>query len=470
MKKTIRIIAIMLLLATVLMLVASCESTPAAENTSEEPTQAEITTSPEATTSEITTAEATTAEVTTAAPEAVIIEPDSIHEKKLFYTEGNREADVANGRVFVYTVVKGRDYYLTTSLTAQDPGFPLVVYLNSKSKVIGTEFMNTPGKYIGVEEEKLTVPADASVIFVNARGVDAVMATGKNPKPAQTEPVAADVTASKDISILFVGNSLTQDGIAYLPYVLKHYYPEVNFRFYMWYSGGKTLAQHYADFTNDTACDIFSVAENSDKWSNSSKKMSWILQNYKFDIVCMQEYFNYKSDYATVDLGDWNNCKNYIVKNYKGGNGLEFISLLHAPKRDRADAIFDLTKKGNELILKETIADDIIPVGLAVVNAMSTTLDKLGDQQHLSPDGTHTQEGLPCLVQTYVALLWLFDRLGVNKSIYGLPFKVTQTVYNTIQVPGANLGSGVITGTDAENLLAQEIAIKTYKEAKKMFD
>jgi hypothetical protein len=33
-------------------------------------------------------------------------------------------------------------------------------------------------------------------------------------------------------------------------------------------------------------------------------------------------------------------------------------------------------------------------------------------------------------------------------------------------VPGTNLGSGVITGTDAENLLAQKIAIKAYKEGK----
>jgi len=33
-------------------------------------------------------------------------------------------------------------------------------------------------------------------------------------------------------------------------------------------------------------------------------------------------------------------------------------------------------------------------------------------------------------------------------------------------VPGANLGTGVITGTDAQNLLAQEVAIKAYKEGK----
>ena len=43
---------------------------------------------------------------------------------------------------------------------------------------------------------------------------------------------------------------------------------------------------------------------------------------------------------------------------------------------------------------------------------------------------------------------------------------MTTTIYNSINVPGANLGNGVVTGTDAQNLLAQEVAIKAYKEGK----
>ena len=69
--------------------------------------------------------------------------------------------------------------------------------------------------------------------------------------------------AKRSVSILFVGNSLTQDGIAYLPYMLKNYYPEVDFKIYMWYIGGKTLADHYSNFTSSGKADIFSVAENS---------------------------------------------------------------------------------------------------------------------------------------------------------------------------------------------------------------
>lgn len=273
----------------------------------------------------------------------------------------------------------------------------------------------------------------------------------------------------KSISILFVGNSLTQDGIAYLPYMLKEYYPEIEFKFYMWYNGGYTLAQQYSKFTADTACEIFSVAENVKSWTNSNNtvKMSSLLTQYRFDIVCMQEYFNYKASYTDSDLADWNNCRDYITSHYTGTNSLEFISLFHAPKRDNAASIFALTQTGNALILQKTIAQDMIPNGIAVYRALSTDLDSLGDQGHLSPDGTHTQEGLPCLLQTYTTLCWLFDRLAIPKSIYKCRMRMTTTIYNTLNVPGPNLGSGVITGTDAQNLLAQEVAIMAFKEGKK---
>lgn len=271
----------------------------------------------------------------------------------------------------------------------------------------------------------------------------------------------------RSISILFVGNSLTQDGIAYLPYMLAQYFPEVDFKIYMWYNGGYTLAQQYADFQSNTACDIFSVAENAKSWSNfsNSKTMASVLSTYKFDVVCMQEYFNYKTTYTSTT--DWDNCKDYITSHYTGGNALEFISLFHAPIRSKAAEVFALTEDGNALILQTTVAQDMIPTGIAVYRALSTDLDSLGDQGHLSPDGTHTQEGLPCLLQTFVALCWLLDRLAISKSVYGSPMRMTTAIYNTLNVPGPNLGSGVITGTDAQNLLAQKVAIQAYKEGKR---
>ena len=271
------------------------------------------------------------------------------------------------------------------------------------------------------------------------------------------------------IKILFIGNSLTQDGIAYLPYVLKTYYPNIDFKFYMWYVGGYTLGMHYDRFINNQSADVFSVAENSISWTNSdSTTMRTVLSTYEFDIVCMQEYEYMMPNFSESDLINWNNCKTYILNNYAGTNPLEFISLFHAPRRDSPNTREPDIVRMNQMILDKTISDDIIINGLAVYKALSTSLDSLGDQGHLSPDGTHTQEGLPCLLQTWVSVLWILDRLGLPKNIYGNPCRITTDIYNSIHVPGANLGTGVITGTDAENLLAQEIAIQAFKEGKKM--
>jgi len=280
-----------------------------------------------------------------------------------------------------------------------------------------------------------------------------------------------EISSRRSLRVLFVGNSLTQDGIAYLPYLLKTFFsPAISFKLYMYYNGGYTLAQQYAQMTEETPCQTFSSAEDNVTWSNSRNavNMKTILAEREFDIVCLQDYFNYKDSYTDSDIQVWNNCRDYIVENYTGGNSLHFISLFHAPKRDTADSVYAMTVTGNLKILQDTIADDIIPNGMAVYRALSSDLDSLGDESHLSPDGTHTQEGLPCLLQTYVTLLWIFDRFGMPYGIYGLPFKMTTDIYNTLDVPGANLGTGVIEGTDAQNLLAQEIATMAFKDGKKL--
>ena len=277
------------------------------------------------------------------------------------------------------------------------------------------------------------------------------------------------------LSILFVGNSLTQDGIAYLPYMLKNYYPEVTFNIYMWYRGGNTLGQQYTNFTTPgNVADIFSIAENSEKWTNYSQSMTManVLSHFKFDIVCMQEYFNYKESYT--DCTDWNNCKNYISTHYKGGNELKFMSLLHAPLRKEGydpDVVYEKTKAGNALILQETVSEDLIPFGIAVQKALKNDkLNTLGDLGKLTPDGTHTQEGLPCLLQTYVALEWIFDKFNINKTVKGNTLRMTTDIYNKIAVPGANLGSGVVTGTEEQYSLAQDIAIEAYQEGKEFLE
>ena len=294
--------------------------------------------------------------------------------------------------------------------------------------------------------------------------------TGCEMVPAASEEYVDNAVANvkREISILFIGNSLTQDAVSYVPFLLKNLRPNVSFKFYMWYNGGYTLAQQYTKFTNNQACEIFSVCENGTQWqnTNNSVKMADILSTYTFDIVCLQEYFNYKATYTESDLVDFNNCVDYIRSHY--AHNFKVISLFHAPKRSSAASIFAITKSGNELILKKTVAESLLAPGVAVYRALSTDLDSLGDQGHLSPDGTHTQEGLPCLLQAFVVFIWIMRQLAIPASIENCQLRMTTAIYNALSVPGPNLGTGVIQGTDAQNLLAQDVAILADKEGQGM--
>lgn len=275
---------------------------------------------------------------------------------------------------------------------------------------------------------------------------------------------------NKDISILFVGNSVLEDAVAYLPYLLKSFCPELNFKIYLWYRGGRTLAEQYDGFQNNVVADRVSVAENTRRWTiSNSMTMADVLASYSFDVVCMMDYYNRLNTTANASI-DWNNCANYIRTNYKGGNALKFVEFIHAPSRTAIETKFNLALEGCKKVLKETNCQGLLAGGIAIYKAFSTDLDSLGDYGHLSVDGAHAQEGLPCLIQTYTILLWILGEIGVNKSIYGSATAITQTVYDSINTPGANLGTGVITGTTEQNVLAQEIAIVAYKTAQSIIN
>ena len=376
----------------------------------------------------------------------------------------------ADGFVVKVPITSGLKYVVTTGMSIASTGFALIDYFDSSDAYITSEFLVTRNINRSVYQQQLTIPNNASWMYVNGRVNEPQVYTLEVPTKTLPEVTKDLERAEKQISILFVGNSLTQDGMAYVPYLLKNYYPEIKFKFYIWYNGGYTLAQQYQKMINNQACEIFSIAENTYQWRNTARVMSNVLQTCKFDIVCLQEYFNYKESYTEADLVDFNNCRDYITANYTGGNSLKFVTLFHAPLRSETESVYNLTMNGVKLILQKTIAESMIPSGIAIYKALSTSLDSLGDQGHLSPDGTHAQEGLPCLLQSFAILCWIFNELAIPKSVYGSPIRMDSTIYDSINVPGANLGSGIITGTDEQNLLAQQIAIEAYKESKYITD
>jgi hypothetical protein len=283
----------------------------------------------------------------------------------------------------------------------------------------------------------------------------------------------------REISIFFIGNSLTQDVVSYVPLVLKEIAPEINYKLYIWYIGGVLLYNHLATFQSQGTCQDFAVCENTSSWTRlGGKTLDWICENYTFDVVCLQEYYDFidaNSEYVTRD-STYMDIVNLIRS--KTEKPFKVVSMLHAPIRkvnesypgidtDKgvADQCYRYIIRGMQWQLSNTVCESIIPCGVAIYRAMDVAaLDELGTYGHMSPDGVHAQEGLPCLMQAWVVVQWMFDLMGIPKSINNSQTRITSENHTAINVPGAN--GTVITGTDEQNRLAMSQAITAIKVGK----
>lgn len=283
--------------------------------------------------------------------------------------------------------------------------------------------------------------------------------------------------AKHKISILFVGNSMTQDAISYLPYVLKQIAPDIIFNFYIYFTGGFTLADQYENFVNEYIPGTFSICENVIRWTNNNswepggihQPMKEWLKEIQFDILCLQDYF---STQPTTDnaVTDFNNCVNYIRDHYDGE--FKVVNLFHRPRTNVFDEhgpqstleCFNMIKTAAEQCMKNTACQSVIVPGVAAYFAtLDPILQPLGDIGNLTADGSHAQDTMACLMQAYTAALWVFDELGLPYGIYNKEIRATQEVFAAVNPPGPNVGSGIIVGTDAQNNEAQLIAVKAFK-------
>ena len=357
-------------------------------------------------------------------------------------------------------IVPGQTYYIESNGNSTGDQF-LCYFLTNNEPVDGEPAPFAYGEnYTHVWLNggwTFVAPQNARYLLVRSKS------GGTNVLPTITQlgAVKKDIMSGKrSLSILYIGNSLTQDGVAYLPTLLGEIAPDIDINIVLWYNGGYTLTQQYNDFTNGAKADIVSLRRNAGAWINNqnSRTIDEVLACETYDIIVLQEYMNYQTE---IDVTPFNNCLSYIREHY--GKPFKVGCLLHPPKRDAAQEIYARTVAMNLAILKNTDATFVIDTGAAIMEAMNTSLDSLGDHGHLSPDGTHTQEGLPCLRPRYVHALWKFRMLGIAHGVSNSQLRVTQAVYDAINVPGPNLGSGVITGTDDQHVLAQLCAIKADK-------
>lgn len=283
----------------------------------------------------------------------------------------------------------------------------------------------------------------------------------------QVESRVENVENESKISILFIGNSLQADVVAYLPLLLKEA-KITNFTIYIWYIGGANMAEHLDTFVNETNCDIFGTwSGDNNAWVSRSTNIQDVLANCTFDVVCLQDYFNGYNTIDEWDITPFKDVVSYIRSNY-AKNPLTFVSLLPAAKRNTIAThtkIHNIILEAYQRIITETDVKLIIPAGIAIKNALDNdTISSLGDNGFLSYDGIHAQEGLPCMLQTYVLAECVYKIYGLQYGIAGSAIRITTDAQITeMNVPNSH---GTPVGmSDANCAIAQKIALETIKES-----
>ena len=281
--------------------------------------------------------------------------------------------------------------------------------------------------------------------------------------------IAADPTKAdrRKIRLLAIGNSYSQDALAYVPFILQAMGVKLDVEIGILMMSSSTIADHVDNFNNQAAAYTFyHYSPGASEWTNmSSRTIQWALANYRWDIIMTHQSSTNASSWDTYQPAintlvnllytalaypvrfAWMISQARPAQTNSGANWSDETILAH----------YNYTAQNAERVIDETAFDLVLPVGTAVQNARTiASLKALGDYAenalntsgdgYLCPnDGVHLQEGLPCQLAAYSVILALLDALGMNEiSVFGEATRVTSEWASGKSIPsphGSYIGS-----------------------------
>ena len=276
------------------------------------------------------------------------------------------------------------------------------------------------------------------------------------------------IDGMKELNILVIGNSYSYDSFSYVPYIVRKNLPNARLNLAILYQGGASLQDHLSNIQNDTAYAGYAhYFADETQWTVESNSVSVAdaLALKDWDIITFQQASADSRDYSTYStLGDLIDAVHGIV-DYPVKFGWVMTpawadghsSLVGTSAQMYAD-IVDCV----ENLVKDYPVEAVFPYGTAIQNARGTSLDSLGTFGHLTYDGTHLAEGIPCLVAAYANFLEIVKLSGNDcRSIIGEQTRPDAAWISGQNIPGQH-GSSVGV-SDANCLLAQKCAVMASK-------
>lgn len=286
-------------------------------------------------------------------------------------------------------------------------------------------------------------------------------------------------TSKKIIQILSIGNSYSQDALAYVPFIMQNMGVDVDILIGILMQSSSSLEMHVDNFEKESNVYTFYLYNGGLSWRNyGGRTIQWALDKCNWDIVILQQSSNAASTWS--EYQPW--C-NKLIDYVHGYVNYPITFVWYQPQvrpaitNDGANwddvtitKHYENTTEAARRIMEETVCQAIVPVGTAIQNARTIpSIKALGDYAHNhlntsgfgyleASDGVHLQEGLPCQIAAYTFVQVLLDIYGFNDySIIGETTRVTREWAYWKSIPGPH--GDYIGSTDENCLIAQECAI-----------
>lgn len=276
-----------------------------------------------------------------------------------------------------------------------------------------------------------------------------------------------DLPFERELKVLCIGNSFTQDAFSYVPVMFHITAPDVKLTIGMAYIGGSPLAQHWVNLTGrSTTLDgttfspakyIYHKAESlTARWYTCHNvTLDSILADEKWDIITFQQ--NGKTagcDYDIYFAPYLDDIKEYARRKTAGDPKFGWV-LVHGAYHINDDGMRENWRMGmlnSRRVMEEGGFDLLFPYGTAVQN-LRDYHGVLNQSNGLgwTYDNGHLQEGLGCLVSAYTNILVLFDEGDITPVRDLSQFILTRQLLEYMKIPNPQIGKDGLVGITEDN-------------------
>lgn len=320
------------------------------------------------------------------------------------------------------------------------------IYMVFPESLVGTT-QSSLNAYLSVNPVNVVYPlAEPQSILLDTPTIELLRGDNylySNDCPFEIESARdLELEFKRELNILVLGNSFSQDSFAYLPPVLNEILPEYRITYGVAYSPSASISTHIQKYegTHEEGPDYYwynQWSHGDTQWlrltgtggyPENGRSLAEIMAMRQWHILYVQPANNVSDEDAAGNAiaSDGRRLLRILEQEALGPFSLLMGQWLATSSGgDNGEAVFAKIAAVMALVKQRLGVADIIPIGTAIQNARSNaTLQSLGDKTNmLQDDAGHMQSGIPALLATYTVALKILEMCGEkNRGLYRSSF------------------------------------------------